>query len=408
MRTCFVTEFFYPDQGSTPKLLSQLARYLKDHYPDLEIDAVTSRNLYRRKDRLAPFEDWDGIAIHRLSTPPSNRYPAALRLLAGLWFSRAAARKLRGKGYDLLAVGTNPPSLPMAALAHKRLCGTPYVYVIHDLYPDIATAVNAVSRHSPVTRLARKLQKRWLHEAARVVVLGRCMRDHLKTDYQLPDERIEVICNWADPEEIPLLPRETGLREEHGLRDRFVVLYSGNLGWSHCVKEMVDAAALIERARGDVSFVLVGDGARREDIVRYVKSKSLSCLMMLRPVASQDYPDLLASADVSLVSLGADADGLAVPCKFYSCLAAGRPIIGMLDERSEVARVLQESECGMQVAPGHPEQLAEAILALCDSPDAANRMGANARKALVERFTLRHAAERYYDVFSASAARAGI
>ena len=96
MRICIVNEFFYPDSaGGTGAVLSGLARTLKDNYDDIEIDVITSHHLYRGKvgTKLPRTEAWDGIRIHRLSTP-KPRTGMLRRLTANFLFSSAALNKL--------------------------------------------------------------------------------------------------------------------------------------------------------------------------------------------------------------------------------------------------------------------------------------------------------------------------
>lgn len=115
MRICILSEYFHPDNtGGTPTVLSNLARYLKDQHPDLQIDVLASRNLYRGAGGPLPaYENWDGIKILRLRAPKSNRPSTALRLAAGMVFTLTAFRKLNQRPrYDLLFVVTNPPPCP--------------------------------------------------------------------------------------------------------------------------------------------------------------------------------------------------------------------------------------------------------------------------------------------------------
>ncbi|HEX8833639.1 MAG TPA: hypothetical protein VF719_05535, partial [Abditibacteriaceae bacterium] len=123
MKICLLCEYFYPDNtGGTGTVLSNLARHLKDTYPDVEIDVITSTHLYRGEAKDLPLEEnWEGIRIFRLKTPKSNRPSTVLRLAAGFAYTVATYRKLnRLPRYDLTFVVTNPPTLPMASKALKR------------------------------------------------------------------------------------------------------------------------------------------------------------------------------------------------------------------------------------------------------------------------------------------------
>ena len=411
MRICLISEYFYPDNaGGTGAVLSNLARYLQDEYSDLQLDVITSRNLYRGEaDSLPLYENWGGINICRLQTPKSNRPSAALRLAAGTLFTAAAFRKLAlRQRYDLLFVVTSPPMLPMAARAFRRLRRTPYVYLIHDLYPNVATALGVLSPESTVGRFFGRLQRGWLCVAHKNIVLGSCMRDYLAQHYAVPKEKVEVITNWADDKEILPLPKTTRFRKEHQITGK-VVLYAGNFGKYQNFDNILDAAKLLlktpSHAPGSaeqISFVLVGDGARKEHIAKRIKEENISNIRLFPFVDRADLGDLLASADVSLVTLEPGMEGLGVPSKFYNILASGRPTVAIVGAQSEVANVLQEADCGLRVEQGEPEQLAGTLAQLLASPEALERLGKNARAVFEQKYTLQHISRQFYNVFEAT------
>jgi colanic acid biosynthesis glycosyl transferase WcaI len=402
MKICLISEYFYPDNaGGTPTVLSNLARHLKDHYGDVKIDAITSTNLYRGEaQQLSRFENWDGIRIFRLKTPKSNRPSTALRLLAGLMFTAATFSKLlRGPKYDLIFIVTNPPTLPIAAKLFCKMRRTPYVYLIHDLYPDVATALHVLPRESKIATTFHRLQHGWLHSANSVVVIGRCMRDYLVKEYQLPAERIEVITNWSDADEIRPLGKDTEFRRANGLSG-FIVLYAGNFGQYQNFDCILDAAKRLQKEDTPINFVFVGAGARREYIADRIKNENLANVRMLPFVPKEHFGDMLASADVSLVTLEPGAEGVGVPSKFYNILASGRPTVALVSPSSEVARVLEEADCGIVVEQGDDVALTEAIASLAHSPANQERLGRNARSVFEAKYTLPQVAKRFHELFS--------
>jgi glycosyltransferase involved in cell wall biosynthesis len=230
------------------------------------------------------------------------------------------------------------------------------------------------------------------------------MRGHLARVYVLPEGRVEVIPNWSDPDEIAPLDRETRFRAAHALTGT-IVLYAGNFGKYQNFDNILDAAKRLRTSCPDVQFVFVGDGARREYLADRMEREALENCRILPFVPAADFPDLLASADVSLVTLEPGAEGLGVPSKFYNILASGRPTVAIVGEDSEVARVLEEADCGVRVDQGAPEQLAAVLERLHAHPEERARLGRNAREALLGRFTLRHVAEQYHRLFAEVAGR---
>lgn len=402
MRVCLIREYFYPDVTG-PTVMSELARYLKDHHPDLELDVITSRNVYRGVEHLPAYSEWDGIRITRLATPKSKRPSTLLRLGAGLLFTAAVGRALaRAPRYDVILLLSDPPSLPLSVARYARATGTPYVYLVPDLFPDLGVRLGVLHAGSPLVALARARQRRWLHDAAQVVVIGRDMRDYLMAHYGLPAERVSVIPNHADPTRITPGSRETAFRRVHGLRG-FLVLYAGNLGRHQRFEDILDAAVLLQTERPEVQFVFVGVGARRPELADAVAERRLSNVRLYSPVEASGLGDLLNSADVALVTLEPGAEGMGVPSKFYNGLAAGRPTIALMSRDAEVARVVMEHDCGLQVDHDNPRALADAVLRLANDPAAVARMGRHARETLLQHYTLEQMAEAYYRVLCAAA-----
>ena len=401
MRICIVNEFFYPDStGGTGTVLSDLVRSLRETYSDVEIDVVTSKNLYRDASAHLPaWENWNGVNIHRLATPRPNGLSTPLRLGANLLFCLFALGKLARLGrYDLLLVGTAPPMVAISAQALGWLKATPFVYVVYDLEPDRSVTMKMLAQNHPVARLFRGSQKRWLHAASKVVVLGRCMREHLEHTYDLPGHRIEVIPIGSDPNDIVPAPRESRFRARHGI-EGFVILYSGNFGRYHDFDTVLDAAKALKGAARSIQFVLVGGGAQKAHIAQRIADEKIGNVRLFDFVSKEDYADLLASADVSLVTLEPGMEGLCVPSKFYSILASGRPTVAAVSPRSEVARVIDEAQCGVHLSQGDAGQLVSVLTHLAAHPAEVERMGRNARRVLEEKYSTQGLAGQYYDTF---------
>ncbi len=402
MRICLISEYFYPDSGGgTGTVLSNLTRHLKDSYDDVEIDVITSRHLYRAapgaETSLSSRDNWDGINIERLSTPRPHSSNIKKRLLANLRFSWAALRAVIGrKRYDLVLVSTAPPTAPIAAKALLGMTKTPYAYIVYDLFPDVAVALGVLDGQSRPAQVLYKAQRSWLHGADKTIVLGRCMADHLEKTYQLPRQKIEVIAVGADAEQIEPLPQQTAFRANNDLKD-FVVLWAGNFGHHQNFDAILDAAATLNQSGRKVTFAFVGDGAKREYIASRIRNEGITNARMFPFVPVAQFSDMLASADVSLVALEPGAEGLGVPSKFYNILASGRPTVALVAPGSEVAHVLEENNCGVRIDQDGAE-LARVIGELADDPARVERMGANARRACEEKYSMTQVAHQFYEV----------
>lgn len=405
MRICLVTENFYPEKvGAVPLQLIELMRHLKQTYSDLQIDVVTTSNVWNEPDGvLAPFELWQGIRIFRVNCARTQLKSAKSRLLAGIIFSLKAAYCLlkvnRKTPIDIVMIGTNPPSSALAASLVRRLADVPYLYLIHDLYPDMAVCLGALRKDAPMIRVARRMQHGWLTRAAAVVINGRCMLSRLRDGYGVSAQKLHIINHWGSPDQTYYPGKETGFREAHGLTG-FLVVYAGNIGPAQDIDNLLDAAKIVGSADCGITFVLVGGGALEKATQARIRDEAITNVVLIPRVPPDAYGEVVASANVCLVSLNSTVVGLAVPSKTFGILAAGRAIIAVIDAASEIARLVHENDCGVVVQPGHPAELAEVVMALHTGGETVLRhMERQSQRAFAEHFTLDKIASRYHDLF---------
>jgi glycosyltransferase involved in cell wall biosynthesis len=212
-------------------------------------------------------------------------------------------------------------------------------------------------------------------------------------------DRIHLIPNWANDVEITPIPHiENPLRREWGLEGRFVVGYSGNLGRAHEFETVLAASERL-RSNSRILFLCVGSGHKFDQLVRCVQQRGLSQNFQFVPyqeIASLKYS--LCVPDLHWISLKPELEGLVLPSKLYGIAAAGRPILAITASDGEIAQLIRQHGCGMVIAPGRPEVLAEAIVSLSDDPVRTAQMGRRARAMLDRYFTRQHAFERWRDV----------
>jgi colanic acid biosynthesis glycosyl transferase WcaI len=215
----------------------------------------------------------------------------------------------------------------------------------------------------------------------------------------IPAERVQIVPNWCDDEAVfPVLHEENLLRREWQLDGKFVIAYSGNLGRSHEF-DTVLAAAEILRDEPRLIFLFIGAGTKLRELVTRVSERSLDARFRFLPY--QDRAVLrhsLGAADMHLVSLKPELEGLIVPSKFYGIAAAGRATIAITAMEGEIARLVRRHECGIVVEPGQGAMLAEILRNLMNDRDRVEAMGQRARAMLEKHFARRRAFARWHDI----------
>jgi glycosyltransferase involved in cell wall biosynthesis len=313
----------------------------------------------------------------------------------------ATWKLMRVPRHEILLVLTQPPLLGLIGLYAARLRGMRVIALVQDIYPDVAVALGALNRDGLSTRLLDWLNRRSLRAMDRIIVLSECMHDRIKEKIGLENaERIDVIHNWADGRVI--FPRVEGepnhFVEEHGLHDRFVVMFSGNFGAVNEFETPLRAARRL-RTRSDIIFLFIGDGVRAREIRDFASAHQLQNVLILPYQPRAELRESLAAGDAHLVTLGDGLAGLSVPSKTYAILAAGRPILFVGDPRSSAAKLVAAHGCGAIIASGDDEQLAEVIIQWASEPARVALLGANARKLFASSFERERAVDAYLASF---------
>jgi colanic acid biosynthesis glycosyl transferase WcaI len=302
--------------------------------------------------------------------------------------------------YDVVLTPSPPLTNGLAAFLLSRLRGVPYVYNVQDIYPDVAIRMGVLT-NPRVIAFFKRMESFVYYRAAAVSVISEGFRRNL-LGKGVPDDKIEIIPNFMDTDFVRPLPRHNGFSAEHGLDDRFVVLFAGNVGMSQGLMKVLDTARLLEDHE-DILFLIVGNGAAKPGLQDYAEDLGLENVRFLPFQPHEDLPEMYASSDVCLVPLRKGFTGESVPCKVFTITAAGRPLIASVDRDSDTYRFVEKAECGLWVEPENPDALAEAILTLYHDPDRRERLGRNGRAHVEARYTPQVVARQYASLLERTA-----
>ena len=95
---------------------------------------------------------------------------------------------------------------------------------------------------------------------------------------------------------------------------------------------------------------------------------------------ASEIPHVMMAGDLHIITVKRGLEGVVVPSKLYSTLAAGRPILVVAAPECDAARIVQESGCGVWADPDDPGAVAAAIRKLREDPNRLAEMGRRARE----------------------------
>jgi glycosyltransferase involved in cell wall biosynthesis len=374
MHILLLNEYYPPDTSATARMAAQVAERLARQH---DVTVLAGRPSYD-PDEFYPFAPLhrtirNHVAVECVGSTAYSRHQMRRRVSNYLSYLALAVPRALALRPDVILAMTDPPVAGIAGAFIARLAGRPFVYNIRDLYPDMALGGDIVRRTAWIDRW-ESLHRRALRQAARVVVLGDDMRERILAKGVSPAKVVVVrdgaLAAGALPE------ASDPIVEEIRCGFPFVVLHAGNLGFYGAWQTILKAAEILNNENTGVVFV--GDGANRAGLETAAAQASNVKFLPFRPV--DQVPHVMMAGDLHIITVKRGLEGVVVPSKLYSTLAAGRPVLAIAAPESDAARIVTASGCGVSADPDDPMAVAAAIRELRNNPARLAEMGRRARE----------------------------
>lgn len=405
--------YYYPDVASTGQLLKELAEGMAGSFNITVICVIPSyegdiNELYKKEKYY--FETINGVDIIRVRVPAFDKTRKLSRVKNILiYFFRAMLATAKVKNVDYVYSISQPPILGgLLGVWGKWLKQAKYIYNVQDFNPEQIIATG-YSKNKVILNLMLLLDKFSCRQADKVIVVGRDMVETLKNRFkgeQVPNHAF--INNWIDEKEI--FPLEAtnchvaAFRRKYNLEDKYVFMYSGNLGLYYDLENLMRVIENFPRGTKtpdgrEVVFVFVGSGSIRDKLILYKNKHNMENVMF---IPYQDKAELnysLNAADVHWCVSAKGIKGVSVPSKLYGILAAGKPVLGVMEKGSEARLIMEDIQCGHVCEPGDYEQVKKNIRWIIEYAGSAemSNMGRKGREVLITYFAKSISIIKYID-----------
>ncbi len=204
-------------------------------------------------------------------------------------------------------------------------------------------------------------------------------------------KEIKVVSVWSDNEFLkPVKKEENGFIKELGLDNKFIVMYSGNLGKTHNVEVMIELAKKIKDNK--IFFLIIGQGDKYVKIKNIILETDLKNIILLPWQPTEKLPFTLSSADLAVITLGTEAADLSIPSKTFNFMSVGVPILGICKEDSSLAELINSLKIGRVFSSDKLNEIADFISALKNDKNLYSTFAENSFRAS-EKFTSKNALE---------------
>lgn len=377
MRILLLTQYYYPEPVEK---VHDLARGLirRGH----EVTVLTGNpcypkgKFYEGYSNLLKIESLDGVRILRVPQFPDHSRSAIRRVTYYLSFAVSALvfGILTGKKSDVVLVYLAALPVGLTGWLLSRIFRAPFVLDVVDLWPESISS-SGMLRNKIAERIIQRVA-RFVYKRAKFIC---AVTEGFKTNIENQDiekAKVCVINNWM-PSETYLNERKsqkTSIFINKECKDKFIVMYAGNIGPYQNVGTIIHAADIL-RNYDKIRFVIVGDGVEYQKLLDQSEISGLRNVVFLGRKKPEEMPELYALADVLIVHLVPSilAD-ISIPSKTYAYMTSGKPVL--MAVKGEAEKFVKENGFGVSVPPVNPSAMAKGILSLFKkAPNERKQMG---------------------------------
>jgi glycosyltransferase involved in cell wall biosynthesis len=348
-------------------------------------------------------DDPSTLAIEAVSLGrPFAKYGFVKRRFQEVEIGRRIAERISAYAPDAV-IGSNLPIdaldvvVSTCAKAHR-----PFVFWQQDIY---STAIGKIlgEKYGAAGRIVgsyyRFLERRAAAKSAAIVVIAADFIETLDKEFRIPSKKIHVIENWAPLDEIVPRPKVNRWSTANGFADSDIVLYTGTLGMKHDPGKLLAVAEGL-RSRPKTCVVVASEGPSATWLSEQAAARALPTLKVIPFQPFEVYSEVLATADVLISALEADAGTFSVPSKILSYLCAGRSIVLSAPADNLASSIIQRSNAGLVVPPTDTPAFVDAVGTLLADASMRSQCAANARRHAESTFDISRIGSQFETVFS--------
>ncbi|MBK9091421.1 MAG: glycosyltransferase family 4 protein [Anaerolineae bacterium] len=268
-----------------------------------------------------------------------------------------------------------------------RLRRIPLVISVQDIYPEALIAQGRIKQNSVLARLVSWIDGVIARNSAHVIVISERFADIYREQRRVPAERLSLIPNWIDSNQIDINVTGQEYRRSIGIADQdFLVVYGGNVGVAAGVETVIEAMRLLVDTPA-ICLLIAGSGSQLAVCQQLASTLPGERVLFHSPWAAEETSQVLRAADLLVLPTQHEQSLASVPSKLLSYMLAGRPVLATAVSGSDLADLVTHAQCGWVVETDRPDLLSAQIREIVQlEPGERQRRGANGRRYVLQHF----------------------
>jgi colanic acid biosynthesis glycosyl transferase WcaI len=406
MHLIILTYFFPPNFSGASTMQYDLAKHMVSAGHKVTVVTTYSQHHMSVNSQPLPAEEiLDGIRVVRVKSLKWSSSRFVLVAVHDFFMGiRLVIKGMRCRRADVVFFMSPPITLPIVAAIIKIFRKSVQVLNVQDIFPEFLIGMGILNRKSLAIRLGELVERMAYACVDYIGVHSPKNRLHV-IGSGVPEEKVHVLPLWVDTNLMQPQPRRNPFSDKYGLNDKFVILYSGTVGFAMGAQTIPQTANLLAGEK-DIQFVVIGGGSKLVDLKEEIKKLGVNNLLLLPLQPREELPNVLASADVLLVTLKKEITDnpngyfqAVVPHKLITNMTSARPILLAAEETSDAAEIIRLAQCGRTAAPEDPASLANVIMEMYKNRDGLAEWGRNGRAFVSQHFNSQTQVERLEKLF---------
>lgn len=395
--------YYIPDVASTGQIIKELAEGILDAF-DITIICVVPSYIGKIEEKYKKQkyykENINGVNVIRIRVPEFTKSNKKSRIknIISYFFGAIGATFKVGKQDYIFSISQPPILGGLLGVIGKWIKHAKYIYNIQDFNPEQTIAVK-YSKSKVITNLMMFIDKFNCKKSNLIITVGRDLAETVNKRFlnkKIP--KTVFINNWIDEKEIYPLHKDNEKVQEfkrrYKLENKFIIMYSGNMGLYYDLENIFKVIEKIKpgvkTTNGqEVVFTFIGEGTILEKLKKYKEEKKMDNVIF---IPYQDKKDLIYSLNAANVHWCINAKGIkgvSCPSKYYGIAAVGKPILGVLEEGTEIRLLIEETNGGLVSNPEDYDSIEKNINWFIENANSEEleNMGKRNRKYLEENLT---------------------
>lgn len=387
----------FPPELTSARLPFEFSRELKNRKYDVTVVVPFPRlnlvvgNCIKCEGKFFKREEIEGVQLLRmwpqlkgksLATRAAENMLLPMTLFIG---GLLAGRK------SVVHCQSPPFLLTLTACVLGKVTQSPVVLRIQDLHPDALVKIGLI-KNKALIKILEELENFVYRCADQITVIAEGYRNHIISK-GIDSFKVVLIPNWASDLNAKLLGIND-FRRANGLVDKFIITYAGSMSWPQDLATIVEAANLL-RGREEIAFLLIGDGAQKESLMKRASDLRLKNVIFMPLQEREKYFEIINESDLCVVPLKKSYSSPTAPSKMLDIMACAKPIIANVPANSDVSRIIKEAACGLIIEPENPEVFKESVLKLYSDNASRRKLGNNGKLFVGRHLSLKTCMDHY-------------